>query len=173
MAENQVEYGNRVVIKNTDHNLGGAIMSIEAGRRTDMCFHLKNKKVIYLLSGKVRVAVLQDGRTRSIELNPGQSFFAQPGFIHQLEAVEKSVVVEFASDPNALYDENGADTNVIMRGTAVPPSPEPSVEPGSAIRMTEADKAAAEEEKPTPKKRTTRKKTTKKTTSKRSSRSKS
>lgn len=162
MAENKVGYGDRIVIRNAEHNIGGAIMKIEAGKKTDMCFHIYNKKVMYVLSGKVKVTVIQEGQMKAVELVAGSSFFVKEGFMSQMEAVEDSVVVELPSDANKLYGDS-PDRHIISKGTQV--ESEQSEEPGSAVLMTEEDKANAEvEEKPKTKRRSRKKKTTKRAT---------
>lgn len=162
-----VGYGSRAVIRDKEHNIGGAIHKVEAGKRTDMLFHTRLTKVLYLLAGDATIRVIKDGQVKGMKFEAGTSLSIPPGFMHQIEAKTDTIIVEFINDPSTAYNtEEGGDndTHVISKGTNdIVALPEEKTQP--AIVMSEEDKAAT---KKTTKKKTTKKKSTrKKKTSKR------
>jgi len=164
-------YGKKIVAKIEGQSVGGTILEIGEGKKTDMAFHIDTDKIVYLLGGELKALVLKDGKMGAILLKPGASFFIKRGLVHQFEAVQASVIVEFVSDIH-LYEN---DLNVITKGTVL----EPALEPGELAKMTPEDEAKVEavppvkktrarKKKPiTRKKTTTKKKTTRKKTSNR------
>lgn len=174
MADSQVEFGTRIVARNKDHNLGGAVMKIEAGKKTDLCFHLDVSKVVYVMNGNVKMVIVKDGRSKGLDLSPGSSFYINRGLVYQLEAVTDSIVVEFPSDANRLYGVEGEatpDVNIVSKGFVATSAPTAEPAPGSAIRMTDEDKEKLETPAPAPvvtapvTSKTTPKKRTRKTSS--------
>lgn len=115
----QVGFGNRVKIRGSEENPSkacGAVLEINAGKKSEMMFHLKNDKVLYVLVGKINIVVIQDGALKRKEFDRGESVAINPGFVHQIEAIEDSIVVEFGTNPEA-YTESPKDTVVIEKGT--------------------------------------------------------
>jgi mannose-6-phosphate isomerase-like protein (cupin superfamily) len=168
----EVGFGNRARVfgsKDIASTACGAVLEINAGKKTEMMFHVKNDKILYVLVGKLDVLVINDGVLKKKEFNRGESIAITPGLVHQLEAVENSIVIEFGTEPNAYRDLS--DMFVVEKGT----QPQPK-----ELVLSEEDKARVEEavekakeiveaKKPKPvKKKTTKKKTTprKKTTTK-------
>lgn len=141
-------YGKKIVAKMDGFSVGGTIMEIAEGKKTDMVFHVDIDKVVYLLGGELTAYVLRDGKMAGMTLKPGASFYVRRGLVHQFEAVKASIVVEFVSDINQ-YEK---DINIITRGTVLPP-----VEPGELAKMTPEDEAKLEEEEAKPVKKTPRK----------------
>lgn len=161
-----IGYGSRAVLWDKARNIGGAIHKVEAGKRTDMMFHTRLTKVLYLLGGEATLRVIKDGQVNSMKFEPGSSISLPPGFMYQVEAASDSIVVEFVNDPSLAYGDE-PDNHVISRGTTPMVNvPEQDEELPPAIVMTDADKAGLEEaEKKTTKKKSTRKKRSTKTRS--------
>ena len=119
----KVGFGNKTLVKHENEYLGGAILEIEAGKKTDMAFHRLTDKLVYVLMGKLAVTVLKDGKMSTIAVDAGNSFFVRAGLVHQLEGLTKAIVVEFVS----VFPDYESDVYVISRGTQ--PAPEaPKVE---------------------------------------------
>ncbi len=169
MEEKRIGYGKRAVVNAEGTHVGGAIHEIEKGKRTDMLFHIDITKVVYVMSGKLKVWVLRDGQVSSLMVEPGASFFVRPGLPHQLEAEETAIVVEFVSDTDVFKD--GKRTMIIGRGSQPEKIPEP-VEEGEFALMHPEDEEKLAASKPTPKKTTRKKRTTKRTTKKKTRRGK-
>lgn len=161
----EIGYGSRAVLWDKAQNVGGAIHKIEAGKKTDMVFHTRLVKVLYLLGGDVIIRVIKDGQVKVLKFDPGTSLSIPPGFMYQLEANQESIVVEFTNDPSGAYsdDDEFKDVHVISKGTTPMLDVAKDTEP--AIVMSEEDKEAAK--KATKKKTTKKKSTSKKKTGKR------
>lgn len=161
MTDGNVNYGNRITVYNKDHDIGGAILSIEEGKSTDMIFHVETRKMLFVLSGKIKLVIIKDGKMKAIEMNQNAALHVGPGTVYQLEGLENSVLVEFAQSPTKVYGEEPSDVFTVGLGT--PAAAE--VEPGANVLMNEEDQAkAVVEEKPktrtVKKKKVTKKKTT-------------
>lgn len=160
-----IGYGKRVVVSALaqDSRLGGAILEINKGKRTDLRFHMQNSKIIYLMSGQLRVWVLKEGQMTSLTVDPGASFFVRNGVMHQLEALENSIAVEFVSNVE-LYDDG--DEHIVALGTAPEKIPE-VVKEGEFATMSPEDVAKATAPATPARKKQTKKTQAKKTTTKR------
>lgn len=130
----KVGFGRRITVVGSSSStpVGGAILEIDAKKKTDMVFHLTTSKVFYLVTGKLKINLLRDGKVSSIVVSEQKSFEVPPGLIFQLEGVaDRSMVVEFSSNP-AVYmrDDTGApmfnDSRLVSAGT---PVVEPKVVP--------------------------------------------
>lgn len=141
-------YGKRVVVQMEGQSPGGTILEMNAGKKTDMTFHIDTDKVVYLLSGEIMAWVVKDGQMASLSLKPGASFYVKRGLVHQFESVSPSILVEFTSDTH-MYEQ---DQNIVSKGTAL----DPPVESSTLAKMTPEDEASLEQ--PEEKKKTTRKK---------------
>lgn len=138
----QIGFGNRVRIHGNSENPSnacGAVLEVKAGLKTEMMFHLKNDKILYMLMGKAKLIVIQDGVLKGRDFNQGESLSIPPGLAHQVEAIENSVIVEFGSCPEA-YSEPQSDIRVIEKGTRAD-----TEEQASSVIMTEEDRAKVEE----------------------------
>lgn len=122
----------------------GAVLEIESGKKTEMAFHLHNDKILYVMMGKVDVVVIRDGVIQRSEFSKGSSFVVSPGLVHQFEAKENTVMIEFGTNPEA-YKNEMKDTFVIEKGTAPPVVEEPK-DPGFNVIMTDEDRAKAKED---------------------------
>lgn len=148
MVDNKIGYGKRIVVSAADTPIGGAMLEIDEGKQTDMIFHMNTDKILYVLQGLLKVRVLKDGQITTLNVKPGVSFYIRAGVVHQLEALEISVVLEFVSD-TALYKENDGDedTNVVSLGTKPEVIPE-VVKEGEFATMTPEDEANAKPKRP-------------------------
>ncbi|HEX5187018.1 MAG TPA: hypothetical protein VFV86_09020 [Nitrososphaeraceae archaeon] len=80
--------------------VGGRILKLDTGDKTDMVFHLDTLKVLYILFGNIKLSVIKDGRITNVELVNNNSFSVARGTVYQLEAIEDSLIVEFVSAIN-------------------------------------------------------------------------
>jgi len=130
----KVGFGRRITIVGGSGcaTAGGAILEIDAKKKTNMVFHLTTTKVFYLITGLLKINLLKDGRVSSLTLSAQRSVEVPPGLIFQLEGVaDKSMVVEFSSDPRVyVKGEDGKplvnDIRLVSAGT---PVIEPNVVP--------------------------------------------
>jgi len=162
----EIGYGSRAVVWDKARNVGGAVHKIEAGKKTDMVFHTRLTKVLYLLGGKATIRVIKNGQIKGIPFEPGTSLSIPPGFMHQVEAETECIVIEFVNDPSSAYgsDEDNKDTHVVSKGTTPIVVNLPQEQTAPAIVMSEEDKVIAQA---TTKKKTSKKPARKKKTSKR------
>lgn len=128
-----VGYGKCALVAHEGFHVGGAVLEIEAGKKTDMVFHLLGGKLLYLLSGKLKVMVLKDGVVNSINVPAGASFYIRPGLMYQLEAIDKSLAIEFAQ-----VETFTTDISCVVKGTQVQ----------KAIDMVQAATAEAKKTEP-------------------------
>jgi hypothetical protein len=97
MADAKTAFGKKVVVTAHEEGLGGVILEIEKGKKTDMVFHVSVKKLLYVVMGKLFITVLADGKMAKVEAVAGSSFAVREGLAYQLEGAEKSIVVEFSN----------------------------------------------------------------------------
>lgn len=114
--ENEPGFGDRVKVFSDDSNACGSITRLVKGKSAEMHFHLTNDKVVYILSGTVEMAVIKDGVYKHQILAPGASVSIKAGVVHQLKAVEDSIIVEFGTNPRT-YDLDGKDVHIIDNGS--------------------------------------------------------
>lgn len=155
--KDKIGYGKRVVVSASDSHVGGIVHEIEKGKRTDMLFHLYDEKVVYVMSGKLKVWVIKDGQISSLVVQPGASFFVRAGLPHQFEAEETSIMVEFISNIQNYKEEKF--TMVIGRGDRAEKLPE-AVEEGEFALMKSEDEEKVQKK---TRKRKTKKKSKRKT----------
>jgi len=135
----EVGFGRRVRVHGSSEvpsSACGAVLEIEAGKRTEMMFHMHNQKILYVLFGKVDVLIIKDGVLKKKEFVQGESISVFPGLVHQIEAKENSVVIDFGTDSRAYMGSSPSDVYVIEKGT--PPEPK-------EVEMTEEEKSRIEE----------------------------
>ena len=135
MSDGKTGYGQKIVVKHEEFGMGGNILEIEVGKRTDMIFHIHTRKVVYVLMGKVNVIILTEGKMAKVEMASGASFAVKEGLIYQLEAIEKAVVVEFLSH----YDEKNPDLRCVSKGSVL--EAQMPVTPAANVVMTKEDNA--------------------------------
>ena len=129
----EVGFGKHVVVDAENSTVGGAVLEIEPGKRTDTIFHMQYEKVMFVLSGKIKATVIKDGRMSTIDVVAGQSFYVKPGLVHSLEAIERSVVIEFTNTDMYKHDihcvfkgtPTSAETVAALASAATPKVTEP------------------------------------------------
>jgi len=135
MTDAKTAFGKKVVITAHEEGLGGVILEIEKGKKTDMVFHVSVKKLLYVVMGKLFITVLADGKMARVEAVAGSSFAVREGLAYQLEGAEKSIVVEFS---NAWLPK---DVHCISKGTAAEEAPvveKPAEQPVAPVVQVEA-----------------------------------
>lgn len=132
MAKNEIGFGSRIRVSTEEcQDLGGAILDIEEGKQTDLAFHTKVKKIFYVLTGRLKVTLLAEGKMKALQVDRGSSFAVMPGLVYQLHGLERSIVVEFC---NASPDISDKDMFIVSKG-----SQPQAVSPGSLAQMSKAD----------------------------------
>ena len=108
----------------------GKVLHIKAGQSLSVQYHNHKDETIHLLSGTMIYRVgKSDGRSKVegggappaldvVQLNAGESFRNNPGFIHQMEAVTDCVLLE-ASTPH-LDDVVRLTDRYGRQGTSAP-----------------------------------------------------
>ena len=76
----------------------GKILHINAGHALSLQFHNLKEETIYLHSGKLLYEIDVDGKSKKIEMKPGDSIHVLPKTIHRMTAIEDCDVLE-ASTP--------------------------------------------------------------------------
>jgi mannose-6-phosphate isomerase-like protein (cupin superfamily) len=146
----QVGFGSRVRVFGTGEVPSaacGAVLEVKEGKKTEMMFHLDNEKILYILMGSVYVIIIQDGVVKKKLFQRGESISISRGLVHQFEAAENSLLVEFGTNPNAYTDAvegTERDFMVVEKGSPIEEEP---TEPGYNVIMTDADKQNVEETK--------------------------
>jgi quercetin dioxygenase-like cupin family protein len=159
---NKTGYGRQTIVEHEDFHVGGSVMEIEAGKKTDTIFHRLHGKLVYILAGVVTVSVIQDGQIKSIRVRPGQSFYIKPGLAHSFESTQQAILIEFSQ--KEIYKD---DLFTLFKGTAPEVKSEENIKDGEFAKMAEEDIIKVTEEpeveelkKATRKKRKTSKKPT-------------
>src|SRR5262245_40436278 len=90
----------------------GKILHIDRGKRLSLQYHNRKDETLYLLNGRMRLDLEDDGGALvQHEVEPGESFRVPPGRRHRLYALEECRVLE-ASTPELddvirIQDEYG------------------------------------------------------------------
>lgn len=137
-------FGDRVRVFAPDSNACGSIVKIGAGNKTEMTFHLNNDKIIYILGGRVKLIIIDQGVFKHQTLEHGASVSLKAGVVHQLEALEEAVAVEFGTYVGA-YDKDGNDNRIVEKGTTLEEEVEVIDVADTSVVMTDDDRAKLEE----------------------------
>lgn len=104
MSDLEVNYGKRVVVSSPDFNLGGAVHQINKDKKTDLGFYRETVKLFFVLFGKIKVVIMENGKMAAMEVDSGKSFAIRPGLIFQLEGLQDSIVIEYSSKMSSDKD---------------------------------------------------------------------
>ncbi len=80
------------------------LLHLTKGARFSLQYHEKKEESQHLLSGHLRVTLGRKEKPEELETSdflPGETLHITPGIIHQVEALEDSVIIE-ASTPELL-----------------------------------------------------------------------
>ena len=89
------------------------IIYIKKGCRLSLQKHMRKFEDIYILSGLMRLHVLEHGESeiKVIPMTPGDTYHISPGMAHRFEAVEDTELVEVSTtdldDAERLEDDYG------------------------------------------------------------------
>jgi mannose-6-phosphate isomerase len=111
-------WGHELIWVLTDRYVGKVIV-IETGRRLSLQYHERKDESIYVLSGRLRLHLEDDGGSMTVrELGPGESARVPVGRRHRFEAVDRVELVEVSTpeldDVVRLEDDFGRE------GTSAP-----------------------------------------------------
>jgi mannose-6-phosphate isomerase-like protein (cupin superfamily) len=106
-------WGHELIWAHTDHYVG-KILTIETGRRLSLQRHAVKDESIYVLSGRLRLSLEDEGgELRTEELGPGQHRRVQTGRVHRYEALERCEILEVSTpeldDVIRLEDDFGRE----------------------------------------------------------------
>ena len=90
--------GTELLVASTDHYTGKVLM-MHAGHRGGLQYHVAKDETFHLWSGRCLVRYEQDGQLVEAEMWPGESYHVPIGAIHQVIALEDSILFE-ASVPS-------------------------------------------------------------------------
>jgi quercetin dioxygenase-like cupin family protein len=111
-------WGHELIWALTDRYCG-KVLVIEEGRRLSLQRHLVKDESIYVLSGRLRLYLEDDGGTIQVEeLGAGEARHVATGRIHRYEAIERTELLEVSTpeldDVERLEDDFGRE------GTSAP-----------------------------------------------------
>ena len=90
-------WGYEVHIVNNEKYCGKKLF-IRQGKWLSYHYHEIKDEVLFVESGRVYFTFGSSEQDfRSIEMGPGQAFHVQPGLIHQIQAVEDTMIFEFST----------------------------------------------------------------------------
>ncbi|MEW6776898.1 MAG: cupin domain-containing protein [Bdellovibrionota bacterium] len=72
----------------------GKILHIKKGESLSLQYHQKKEETQYVLSGRIRLEVEENGKLTPRELGPGEGYHFVPGTKHRLTAIEDADVLE-------------------------------------------------------------------------------
>lgn len=91
-------WGREIWIAYDNDRYAGKILEIKEGHRLSLQYHRKKHETLYLLEGKIRFSLEDDGGTLMTEvLQPGGVKIVRPECRHRMEAIRDSVLIEFSS----------------------------------------------------------------------------
>ncbi len=75
----------------------GKLLWIDAGKWLSYHFHKIKDEVLYVFSGNMWFIHNMEGDIKSVKMGPGDAFHVTPGIIHQMHAVEPTMLLEFST----------------------------------------------------------------------------
>ena len=107
-------WGHEVWWAQTD-SYAGKLLHVDAGQKLSLQLHEEKDESSYLLSGRLLLTIgpsVENLEQR--EIGPGDTWRAEPGTVHSIEAIEDSVVLEVSTpqleDVVRLEDRYGRAT---------------------------------------------------------------
>jgi mannose-6-phosphate isomerase len=111
-------WGHELIWALTDRYVG-KVLVIEAGKQLSLQRHVVKDESIYVLSGRLRLHLEDDGGTvRQVELRPGDYRHVPTGRIHRFEAIDRCELIE-VSTPE-LDDVVRIEDDFGREGTSAP-----------------------------------------------------
>ena len=106
-------WGSELLIAKTEHYIG-KVLTMNAGHRGGLQYHVHKDETFYLLSGTARVTFDAGNGLTTRQMRAGQSYHIPPGAVHQVEAVTDCIFFE-ASTPHFddrvnVAERYGSDT---------------------------------------------------------------
>ena len=86
-------WGQEILVACTEHYTGKVLL-MQRGHRGGLQFHVVKDETFYLFSGLCRVRFEKEGVLQEATMRPGESYHVPPGAVHQVEALEDSVLFE-------------------------------------------------------------------------------
>jgi quercetin dioxygenase-like cupin family protein len=80
-----------------DEKYCGKLLFFNAGKKCSLHYHKLKHETFYVQSGKLNCTFIKDTITHNEILGPGDIKEVYPGLIHQMEAVEDTVMFEFST----------------------------------------------------------------------------
>ena len=103
-------WGYELIWARTDRYVG-KILHIEAGTQLSLQYHRRKDETIYIAAGLMDLVVEEDGRRRTIRMEPGDYRHIPPGTVHRMVAVETCDAFEVSTteldDVVRLEDDYG------------------------------------------------------------------
>ena len=111
-------WGHELIWALTDRYVG-KVLVIEAGKKLSLQRHVVKDESIYVLSGRLRLHLEDDGGTvRQVELAAGEYRHVPTGRIHRFEAIDRCELIE-VSTPE-LDDVIRIEDDFGREGTSAP-----------------------------------------------------
>ena len=111
-------WGHELIWALTDRYVG-KVLVIEAGKQLSLQRHVVKDESIYVLSGRLRLHLEDDGGTvQQVELRPGEYRHVPTGRIHRFEAIDRCELIE-VSTPE-LDDVVRIEDDFGREGTSAP-----------------------------------------------------
>lgn len=77
----------------------GKILFIEKDKFCSFHKHVLKTEHLYLHSGKMKFNFLDENNiSKSIIIEPGSAYLVEPGFLHQMHAMEDCLIFEFSTE---------------------------------------------------------------------------
>lgn len=86
-------WGREILVAHTEHYTG-KVMYMRAGASGPLQYHEKKDESFYLHSGKLQIRTLEHGILINKLMYPGDAYHIPPGCVHQVAALEDSVMFE-------------------------------------------------------------------------------
>lgn len=75
----------------------GKILHVKKGEALSLQYHEKKEETQYVLSGRIRLEVEENGAMTQRELGPGDAYHLPPGTKHRLVSLEDADVLEVST----------------------------------------------------------------------------
>ena len=92
----QKPWGYEIIWAHTG-NYAGKVLFIKAGEQLSLQYHKKKDEAIYVLEGRLKLEIIEDGKGNIIEMNEGESYRIPPNTKHRMAGISDCKLCEVST----------------------------------------------------------------------------
>jgi len=80
-----------------DEKYCGKLLFFSKGKKCSLHYHKLKHETFYVQTGSLKCTFIDGDKTENVVLSPGDVKEIHPGLVHQMEAIEDTVMFEFST----------------------------------------------------------------------------